>query len=253
MTYATTFSGIGGWELGLNACGWELMWQCEREPSCRALLTERFGVPIYDDIRTICEHNPTPVDALIGSPPCQPFSVAGAQNGVTDERHLYPAFAELVAQIRPRWVLMEQVAAILSINSGRDFAGYVGGLVALGYSVVWHCIPACAIGAPHERDRLWIIANAGCVPGSLTVSSARHVGKAKIRLQGQWRSNREFPEVGTVRPEVLRRWLDKSRPRGMDDGISDWPHRLRATGNSVAPQIPFLIGQAINQIEEGIT
>jgi hypothetical protein len=77
VTYATTFSGIGGWELGLNACGWDLKWQCEREPFCQALLRERFGVPIYDDIRTICEHNPTPVDALIGSPPCQPFSVAG--------------------------------------------------------------------------------------------------------------------------------------------------------------------------------
>jgi DNA (cytosine-5)-methyltransferase 1 len=160
ITYATTFSGIGGWELGLNACGWSLQWQCEREPFCRVLLNERFGVPIYDDIRTICESNPPPVDVLIGSPPCQPFSVAGKKNGTADDRHLYPSFIRLVGQIKPRWVLMEQVPAILSIERGRAFGGYIAGLAAFGYSVVWHCVPACAVGANHQRDRIWIIAHA---------------------------------------------------------------------------------------------
>jgi DNA (cytosine-5)-methyltransferase 1 len=109
VTYATTFSGIGGWELGLNACGWNLRWQCES--FCRTLLAERFGVPIHADIRTLADERPEPVDALIGSPPCQPFSVAGAQRGTGDERHLYPSFIRAVGVLQPRWVLMEQVPA----------------------------------------------------------------------------------------------------------------------------------------------
>lgn len=159
MTYATTFSGIGGWELGLNACGWVLQWQCECEPFCQALLRERFGVLIYGDIRTLAEANPPKVDALIGSPPCQPFSVAGSRRSTADERHLYPSFIRCVGLLKPRWVLMEQVAGILSDNGGDTFGRYAGGLAALGYDLVWHCIPVCAVGANHERDRVWIIAH----------------------------------------------------------------------------------------------
>lgn len=165
MTYATTFSGIGGWEVGLHACGWKLQWQCERDKFCRTLLNERFRVPIYDDITTICEQNPPPVDALIGSPPCQPFSVAGAQRGVGDDRHLYPSFIRLVAQIKPRWVLMEQVPNVVTINDGRVWGEYLSGIARLGYDIVVHPIPACAVGAYHQRTRLWIVARSRHLPG----------------------------------------------------------------------------------------
>lgn len=244
MTYATTFSGIGGWELGLNACGWDLKWQCECDPFCRALLKERFGVPIYDDIRTICEHNPAPVDALIGSPPCQPFSVAGPQDGTSDERHLYPAFLELVGAIKPRWVLMEQVPAILTDSDGGAFGQYVGGLAALGFHIVWHCIPACAIGADHVRDRVWIIAHSdsnrgqGQIAGSdLGTFGQGRSGCSPDMLNTRWRDR---PLLGSPGESILCR---------KDDGVPNWSHRIKGIGNAVIPQIPHLIGQAINQIE----
>jgi len=239
MTYATTFSGIGGWELGLDQCGWELKWQCEREPWCQALLRERFGVPIYGDITTLCENNPEPVDVLIGSPPCQPFSVAGSQRGTSDERHLYPSFLRAVGFLKPRWVLMEQVPAILNLDGGRAFGQYVGGLAALGYDLVWHCIPACAVGAPHRRDRLWIIAHARhdarcaeweCERQASSCQQARSVRKFGIGVEqcGQALAN----PYGAQRQGDQRQvggeseYSDISKPSGSEEIVSD-PFRTR--------------------------
>lgn len=245
MTYAECFAGIGGWSLGLQACGWELKWQCERDAWCRRLLTERFGVPIYDDIRTICEQSPPPVDALIGSPPCQPFSIAGFQDGASDERHLYPAFIRLVAKIQPRWVLMEQVPNILSIDGGRAFAEYIGGLVALGFDVCWHRIPACAVGGDQERPRLWIIAHSlrqraqGLIRqgGNVCENGQGGAGSEAYMRPTNWRTRSLFG--GEAQPILCRR----------TDGIPNWAHRIKGLGNAIVPQIAQIIGQAINQIE----
>lgn len=236
VTYATTFSGIGGWEIGLNACGWDLQWQCECDPWCRTLLNECFGVPIYTDVTTIIEQSPPPVDALIGSPPCQPFSTAGACGGVADARHLYPAFISLVRVLKPRWVLMEQVPNIFSIPGA--FGLYIAGLAEIGYDIVWHCIPACAVGANHERDRLWIIAH-----------SQRSERRKESRNGQDRRVGRKLESVPWD-----RNWKDAlCEFRGMDDGTSYGSHRTDSIRNSVVPQIPHLIGQAINQIENPVT
>lgn len=237
LTYATTFSGIGGWELGLNACGWDLKWQCERDPFCQQLLQQRFGVPIYDDITTILTTPPERVDALIGSPPCQPFSVAGEGRGTGDERHLYPSFIKLVSYIKPRWVLMEQVPAILTNDGGRAFGLYVGGLAALGYDLVWHCIPAIALGSDIERDRLWIIARANGEHGKAGMGNLAK-RKSSIQLYNP--------------AERLPFWVQTTGQFiGVGDGFSDqfYSDRVSAIGNAVVPQIPQIIGQAINEVE----
>lgn|GEM_PF-421705 len=266
ITYATTFSGIGGWELGLNACGWQLQWQCEINPFCQRILKARFGVTVYDDITTIIERNPRPVNVLVGSPPCQPYSLAGARRGAGDARHLYPAFINLVGHLRPQWVLMEQVAAILSLAGGRAFGEYLGGLAALGYHLVWHCIPASAVGAPHRRDRLWIVAYANGVWGP---QPGRGVGE-----QRQWPLyGGQIAPLGNSdgeRLEGLRQsgerarewfaWADGQISLGNDGkrrlinpavpllahGVPRRLERLGSTGNAVVPQIPYLIGRAIN-------
>lgn len=275
MTYATTFSGIGGWEIGLNACGWELKWQCECDPFCRTLLNERFGVPIYDDIRTVCGQNPPPVDALIGSPPCQPFSVAGKKRGASDERHLYPAFLGLVRHIKPRWVLMEQVPAILTIDRGRVFGSYLAGLAALGFDIVWHCIPACAVGAPHRRDRVWIMAHAQRAWGreQLRTNAEREPLSKAERKEGAFGIRSSSENVAdcernglevvpcqqrdndakfspTQRSDLWRDWWEtEPNIRRVANGIPFRVDRLKGLGNAVVPQIPFLIGQSINAIE----
>lgn len=266
ITYATTFSGIGGWEIGLNACGWKLQWQCEINPFCREILKARFGVPIYDDITTIVQRNPKRVDALIGSPPCQPFSIAGLRRGVGDARDLYPAFIDLVGYLRPQWVLMEQVAAILSLDGGRAFGGYVGGLAALGYHLIWHCIPAAAVGAPHRRDRLWIVAYSdglwGSQPGgsigqqwewpvdSCKIAPLGHTNSAGLerlresgKCPGKWTAW-EDGEISLGR-DGKRRIINPAVPL-LAHGIPRRMERLSSTGNAVVPQIPYLIGRAIN-------
>jgi DNA (cytosine-5)-methyltransferase 1 len=235
MTYATTFSGIGGWELGLNACGWELQWQCEIDAWCRTLLNQRFGVPIYKDIRTICEHNPTPIDALIGSPPCQPFSVAGKKSGTSDERHLYPAFLALVRHLKPRWVLMEQVPAILSSERGRAFGNYIAGLAALGYSLVWHCIPACAVGANHQRDRLWIIANLD--GGRLArTRMERTEGREQDADAGRNSENVAYPQSEDSRRLSKRTPAQYSRPIISGSDVANSRHLRRRRRSKPTPE-----------------
>lgn len=260
MTYATTFSGIGGWEIGLDQCGWELKWQCEKEPWCQALLKERFGVPVYGDITTLVEANPPAVDVLIGSPPCQPFSVAGPQRGTSDERHLYPSFLRAVGFLKPRWVLMEQVPAILSLDGGRAFTQYVGGLAALGYDLIWHCIPACAVGASHRRDRLWIIAySQGSPERRLCLGKTPSLPITRIACKNVFHAtSQRFPdwsggEMG--KPKEVSEFERSSGRKlecdfcGVAHGISHRLDRLKGLGNAVVPAIPRLIGQAIDEVE----
>lgn len=266
MTYATTFSGIGGWELGLNACGWTLKWQCERDLFCRALLKERFGAPIYEDIRTIREENPMPVDAIVGSPPCQPFSLAGKKRGVADQRHLFPSFLQLICDLKPRWVLMEQVPGIFTIDRGRVFGSYLAGLAALGFDIVWHCIPACAVGAPHRRDRIWIVAHAQRLRSwqQQGVNSEREPLAAPerkesvscIRSGGEdvsnslfawewWDSRQNSSQTNAWRQQ----WATEPNVGRVANGVPARMDRLKGLGNALVPQLAFLIGQAINEIE----
>jgi DNA (cytosine-5)-methyltransferase 1 len=132
---------------------------------------------------------------------------------------------------------MEQVPAILTDDAGRSFGQYIGGLAALGYDLVWHCIPACAVGSNIERDRVWIIAKSNKVDGQA----------------GMGNQQKRSGEVQLYNPaERIPIWIQATGQFvGMGNGFSDqlYRNRVEAIGNAVIPQIPFLIGQAINQIE----
>ena len=157
------FSGIGGFSLGLERTGgFETVAFCEIDPFCRQVLAKHWpGVPIHDDIRTLnadwlAETGAWP-DVICGGFPCTDISVAGKGAGITGPQSgLWREYARLIGEIRPRFVLVENVAALL----GRGLADVLGDLAALGYDAEWHCIPASAIGAPHRRDRVWIVADA---------------------------------------------------------------------------------------------
>lgn len=132
-------------------------WFCEIDPHCRNILARHWpGVPIYGDITAIDWSGVEPVDVLAGGFPCQPGSNAGKRLGTDDERWLWPEFARAIRALAPRYVLVENVAALL----GRGFEHVITDLAALGYDAEWDCIPAAAVGAPHLRDRLWIVAYA---------------------------------------------------------------------------------------------
>ena len=186
MTHASLFSGIGGAELAAEWMGWQNLFHCEINPFCRKVLEYHYpDSTSYEDITTT---DFTPwrgrVDVLTGGFPCQPFSLAGQRRGADDDRYLWPQMLRAVREIRPAWVVGENVAGILTmVQPGKELAlgssftlfgkvyrervllrqqftleAICAGLEREGYAVQPFVIPACAVGAPHRRDRVWIVA-----------------------------------------------------------------------------------------------
>ena len=158
------FSGIGGFSLGLERTGgFETVAFCEIEPYPRAVLKKHWPkVPQYEDVRTLTAdtlaRDGIAVDVICGGFPCQDISFAGAGAGLAGERSgLWREYSRLIGELRPRFVIVENVSALLSQGIGT----VLGDMAALGYDAEWHCIPASAVGAPHRRDRIWIIAYTG--------------------------------------------------------------------------------------------
>ena len=156
------FSGIGALSLGLERSGaFRTVAFCECDPFARRVLAKHWPeVPCYDDVRTLTAARLAAdgvlVDAICGGFPCQDISVAGRGAGIAGERSgLWSEYARLIGELRPRYVIVENVAALL----GRGLGEVLGDLAALGFDAEWHCIPASAVGAPHRRDRIWIIAH----------------------------------------------------------------------------------------------
>ena len=164
MRLLDLFSGIGGFSLGLERAGFQTVAFCEIEPFPRRVLAKHWPeVPIYDDVRTLTAarlaSDGIVVDAICGGFPCQDISHAGNRAGMDGTRSgLWSEIARLVSELQPRIVFVENVAALLSGDDGRWFGRVLGDLAALGYDAEWHCIPASAVGAPHRRDRVWIVA-----------------------------------------------------------------------------------------------
>ena len=160
------FSGIGGFSLGLERTGgFTTVAFCEIDPYCRKVLTKHWPkVPIYDDVRTltadIFRRDRIAVDVICGGFPCQDLSFAGKRAGLEGARSgLWSEYRRLIRELRPQFVIVENVPGLLSLGMGT----VLGDLAALRYDAVWDCIPACAVGAPHRRDRVWIIAHANSV------------------------------------------------------------------------------------------
>ena len=155
------FSGIGGFSLGLERAGpFRTVAFCEREPFCRAVLKKHWpDTPIYDDVKTIDTDRLGRVDLICGGFPCQPWSAAGQQRGAEDDRDLWPVMASLIEDIQPQWVIGENVRGF--VNELLGLQRSLSDLESIGYQAVTFVIPACAVDAPHRRDRVWIVAHAG--------------------------------------------------------------------------------------------
>jgi DNA (cytosine-5)-methyltransferase 1 len=161
MRVLDLFSGVGGFSLGLERAGMTTVAFCEIEPYCRRVLAKHWpNVPIYGDIRELTAErlraDGISVDLVCGGFPCQDISVAGNGAGLAGERSgLWSEYARLVGELRPRRVIVENVAALL----GRGLGRVLGDLAALGYDAEWHIISAADVGAPHRRERIWIMAH----------------------------------------------------------------------------------------------
>jgi DNA (cytosine-5)-methyltransferase 1 len=160
LTYGSLFSGIGGIDLGLDRSGMVCTFQVEIDDYATRVLAKHWpNVPRHRDVRGVGAHNLPAVDVIAGGFPCQGISDAGRREGLADPRSgLWREFARIIRELRPRYVLVENVAALLY----RGLSSVLGDLAALGYDAEWHCIPAAAVGAPHIRDRVYIMAYTDC-------------------------------------------------------------------------------------------
>ncbi len=241
LTVGSLFAGIGGFDLGFERAGFEIKWQVEIDPFCRAVLAKHWPhVRRYEDVRTVgaCVER---VDVLCGGFPCQPVSENGKRGAFeADERWLWPEYERLVRLLRPRYVVVENVAGLRH----RGFGLVLGGLAALGFDAEWESLPAAAFGAPHGRDRIWIVAYPRDA-GRSTADEAIRPGRQNQTPIFPLRSGERWPEaVWPPEPAVER--MVYGLPRGLA-----LRHRAAngAFGNAIVPQIAEWIARRIQEAE----
>lgn len=263
MTHASLFSGIGGFDLAAEKLGWTNLFNCEINPICRRVLDYHFpSVEAYTDIiqadfRKWCSK----IDVLSGGFPCQPFSVAGLRNGEEDERFLWPQMLRCIEECQPTWVVAENVVGLLSMTQLADTSSMVinedlfgnkeisktttheftidkilSSIEELGYSVATFVIPACAIGAPHRRDRVWIVA---CKEGGQTAQK-RKTEPTKEISNNLWDSfPSHFPLLGN--DNIPQELDDISFPRWRSEAV-------KALGNAIVPEVAIELFNAIQTV-----
>ncbi|WP_369699957.1 DNA cytosine methyltransferase [Alicyclobacillus sendaiensis] len=160
-------SGVGCIDLAASWYGIQTVLFCEIDPYCQQVLAKRFsGIPLIPDIRDVTAERVREVtgleriDIVCGGWPCQPHSVAGKRLGAQDERDLWPEFRRVLRDLKPRWFVGENVPGILSTDAGRFFGTVLQNLAEMGFDVRWGVHGACDVGAPHRRDRVFLLAHA---------------------------------------------------------------------------------------------
>ena len=163
LRYLSLCSGIEATSVAWEPLGWEPIGFCEIEEFPSAVLAHRFpSVPNYGDMTQLEGRNLGTVDIVVGGTPCQGFSIAGKRCGLADERSgLALQFVGLVSDVRPRWLLWENVPGVLSVTRGRDFGTFIRALDACGYHLAWRVLDACRFGVPQCRRRVYLVGHSG--------------------------------------------------------------------------------------------
>jgi len=288
LQHLDLFSGIGGFSLGLEATGgFETKAFCDIEKYPRQVLQKHWPhVKQYEDIKELNYERLKAdgidsIDIITGGYPCQPFSIAGRQKGEQDPRHLWPEYFRLVKELRPTWVIGENVSG--HIKLGLDTV--IEDLESEDYSVRPFSISASSIGANHQRERIWILAhsrrsqwpraeqrrenenetrkeNANQFERSSSTSEVDVANTNDERLQRQWQSRNQFtPRFNSSRESseegqgtVGQGWWESEPNMGrVAHGIPKRVDRLKSLGNSLVPHIPYYIGKTILEVMNGKT
>lgn len=235
LTVLDLFSGIGSFSLGLERTGgFQTVAFCEIDPFCRKVLAKHWPeVPIHEDVTKLRGEDVGPVDVICGGFPCQDLSYAGKGEGITGDRSgLWSEFARLIREIRPGLVIVENVSALLA----RGMGVVLGDLASLGYDAEWSSVSACSVGAPHMRQRVFIVAYPDSLDGRPRVRNPDAQSDWPLSTIDSFESARSGWQARLENPSELYRGADGTA-FGMD--------RTRATGNSVVPQVVEVIGRAI--------
>lgn len=281
------FAGIGGFELAARWVGWETIAVSEIDPFCQKVLQYHFpGAQLHGDIKTTdFSGYRGQCDIITGGFPCQPFSTAGKRRGTADERYLWPEMLRVINEVKPRWVIGENVRGLVNWGGGLVFDTVCTELENIGYEVQPFIIPACGVNAPHRRDRIWFVANATgerlrseCNSEKLFVETHRtrdgvvcetnvfdaaSVGRDVFNNEygntQQGQRKREFGATNSAR-NAWDGFPTQSPVCGGNDGISDgldgitfskWrKESIKGYGNAIVPQVAYEIYKAIILYEQ---
>ena len=227
------FAGIGGLGLGLERAmpAAKVLWQVEQDPYALSVLARHWPeARRFTDVRTVKKAQLSEVDILAAGFPCQGASLAGSRRGLADDRTaLWWQVVRIAGMLRPKFILLENVSGLLTVSGGRDFGTVLGSLAGIGYDAEWEVISAQSVGAPHRRDRLFIVA---------TVSDPDHMRQHARPFNAE---ARRAPQ-----PSLCSYW-QTAQPdvAGMADGLSSRLDRYRCLGNAVVPQCAEWIGRRI--------
>lgn len=245
MNVLSLFAGIGGIEIGLERAGMTTVGQVELNPFCRRVLAQHWPeVPRHDDVRTAnqwwdSEPRP-PVHVVAGGFPCQPFSLAGFQLGVADERWMWPAMADVVRHVGPDYVFVENVGDL--VRDPIAFGWLLGDLADLGFDAEWRVLSAPQFGAPQAaRERVYLVAHSQGIDG---------IPRDRVVEGGERRSPLAVGGLSglpvAARERVAREWLEaEPRVDRLADGLPDQVDRLAAYGNAVIPGAAEHLGRLI--------
>ena len=222
MLILDLFSGIGGFSLGLEKVGFKTIAFCEIDKFFQQILRKHWpDIPIFEDVRKLSKDDIEYADIICGGFPCQDLSVCGKRAGLEGKHSgLWTEFARLIGELRPKFVIVENVPGVLV----RGFSRILSDLADVGYDAEWEGIPAAAVGASHYRARQWLVA----YPSSFG-----------DRLQ----NNTIFAGRGTI--ELCNRWESEPKLDRVANGIPHRVDRIAALGNAIVPKITETIGKAI--------
>ena len=240
ITIGSLFSGIGGFELGLERAIPEssTIWQVEQDKYCQSILKKHWPESIlYDDVCSVGAHNLKPVDIICGGFPCQDISKAGKGKGINEGKKsgLYWEMFRIICELRPRIIVMENVSAL----TNRGLSDVLGSLATIGYDAEWICITAAMFGAPHRRKRLFVVAHPRCEHFKEHTSNAFKMEKKNLS---------ECQCCKDKRLHIENYWQKTPIEPGLcslDDGIPQRVAKLRALGNAIVPQCSQWIGEHI--------
>jgi DNA (cytosine-5)-methyltransferase 1 len=245
ITFGSLFAGIGGIDLGFERSGMACKWQVEIDPYAQRVLAKHWpDVRRHDDVRTWPQPDTERVDVIAGGFPCQDISYAGKGAGLAGERSgLFYEVARIVREMGPRVVVLENVAALLT----RGMGDVLGTLASLGYDAEWHCIPAAAVGAPHRRDRVFVV----------SYSQGKRLGERRAwrasGLSSRKKDSSKLADAASHKGRKLhgnsqghgRNWIAEPAVGRVADGIPNRVDRLRGLGNAVVPQVAEFVGRMV--------
>lgn len=217
----------GGFDLGLERAGFDIKWQIEINEFCQQILKQHWpAAKLFASVKTVDIDKLPRVDVLCGGFPCQPVSYAGLRKGRDDARWMWPQFARFIRLLRPEYVIIENTPGLYTCDNGELFRDILKEFATCGYNAEWDCLSAEKFGAPHKRERVWIIGY-----------SDRRIDQRK----------REPISIFPARIDTgcFSEWPSASRVARVDDGVPNWSYRVKALGNACVPQITEYIGDLI--------